>query len=103
MGDTRRYAERIDLIATRPRTDTASTGYALVHPGSEYLVLEPHGDGREFTVDLDPGSYTVEWFDVTARETTAADAHTVEQSGPATFAAPFRSGPAVLYLSRNAG
>ena len=45
MGDTRRYAERIGLIDMQPRRDTASTGYALANPGSEYLVLEPDGDG----------------------------------------------------------
>ena len=103
MGDTRRYAERMDLVATQPRADTASTGYALVRAGAEYLVLEPHGDGQAFTVDLAPGTYAVEWFDVTARDTAAADPRTVEQAGPAEFAAPFRSGPAVLYLSRTDG
>jgi hypothetical protein len=101
MGDTRRYAERVNLVATQPRTDLASTGYALVHPGSEYLVLEPHGDGRVFTVELTPGSYTVEWFDVAARETSPADLRTVDQAGPVEFSAAFASGPAVLYLSRS--
>jgi hypothetical protein len=101
MGDTRRYAERIRLIDTRPRQDVASTGYALVNPGSEYLVLEPHGDGRTFTVDLPAGSYAVEWFDVTARETAAGDPLTVEPATTVEFTAPFTSGAAVLYLSRN--
>jgi hypothetical protein len=100
MGDTRRYAERINLIGTRPRADIASTGYALVHPGSEYLVLEPYGDGRAFTVDLSAGSYAVEWFDVATRETSVTGSRAVDQAGPAEFSAPFRSGPAVLYLSR---
>ncbi|GAA4461951.1 hypothetical protein [Phytohabitans houttuyneae] len=100
MGDTRRYAERMNLIAARPHLDVASTGYALADAGSEYLALEPHGDGRAFTVDLAPGTYTVEWFAVAARETSAADPRTVERAGPVEFAAPFTSGPAVLYLSR---
>ena len=100
MGDTRRYAERLHLIATQPRPDLTSTGYALVHPGSEYLALEPHGDGRVFTVDLAPGRYTVEWFDVAARATSPADPRTVDQAGPVEFSAPFSTGPAVLYLSR---
>jgi hypothetical protein len=100
MGDTRRYAERINLIGTRPGADVASTGYALVHPGSEYLVLEPHGDGRAFTVDLSAGRYAVEWFDVATRETSVTGPCAVDHAGPAEFSAPFRSGPAVLYLSR---
>jgi hypothetical protein len=99
MGDTRRYAERVDLVRMQPRSDVASTGYALANPGSEYLVLEPHGDGRAFTVDVDAGSYAVEWFDVTTRETAAADPLTIESAGTARFSSPFPPGPAVLYLT----
>ena len=102
MGDTRRYAERIQLVDARPRRDVGSTGYALVNPGSEYVVLEPHGDGRTFTVDLAAGSYAVEWFDVTARETVAGAALTVDTSMTVELTSPFRSGPAVVYLSRPA-
>jgi hypothetical protein len=29
MGDTRRFADRIDLFETQPREDLSSTGYAL--------------------------------------------------------------------------
>ncbi|SHN75324.1 hypothetical protein [Cryptosporangium aurantiacum] len=100
MGDTRRYAERLNLIDTQPDRTTASTGYALVNPGSEYLVLEPHGDGRAFTVDLPAGSYAVEWFGVASRDTSTADPRTIDAAGTAEFAAPFGSGPAVLYLRR---
>ena len=83
-----------------PRRDTASTGYALANPGSEYLVLEPNGDGRVFTVDLQAGSYVVEWFDVASREASTDETRVVEQAGAIEFAAPFASGPAVLYLNR---
>ena len=41
MGDTLRYAERMDLIAMLPRGDLTSTGYALANPGREYLILQP--------------------------------------------------------------
>lgn len=98
MGDTRRYAERMGLIDMQPRRDLASTGYALVNPGSEYLVLQPDGD--RFTVDLPAGTYQVEWFDVTTRETTSSDALNVEQEGAVEFSSPFPPGPAVIYLSR---
>jgi hypothetical protein len=100
MGDTRRYAERMGLIDMRPRYDIASTGYALANPGSEYLVLEPDGDGRAFTVDLRAGSYQVEWFDVTTRKTTANDVLSVESDGTAEFSSPFPPGPTVVYLNR---
>ena len=39
MGDTLRFAERMNLIAMEPRGDLSSTGYALANPGEEYLVL----------------------------------------------------------------
>jgi hypothetical protein len=101
MGDTRRYAEKIALIDMEPRRDVASTGYALVAPGCEVLVLEPTGDGSPFTVILEPGKYAVEWFDVTRRETTNADAVEVVTAEPTSFTAPFRQGPAVLLLTRS--
>jgi hypothetical protein len=97
MGDTRRYAERMDLAATEPRGDLASTTFALANPGREYLVLQP--EGSAFTVTPDPGTYRVEWFAVDARETAADDDVTVERVGPVEFRAPF-PGPAVLYLRR---
>jgi hypothetical protein len=100
MGDTRRYAERMGLIDMQPRRDLASTGYALANPGSEYLVLDPDGAGRAFTVDLPAGPYHVEWFDVTERETTASDVLSVEQDGTVEFSSPFPPGPAVVYLNR---
>ena len=50
MGHARRYAERIDLAASRPAGELASTGYCLAVPGREYLVYLP--DGGAATVDL---------------------------------------------------
>lgn len=99
MGDTRRFAERVDLVHMPPRRDLASTGYALVNPGREYLILEPAGDGRPVTVDIVAGTYAVEWFDVTARVTATAGPLTVESAGLVELSSPFPAGPAVLYLS----
>jgi hypothetical protein len=42
MGDTLRFATRMNLLAMEPRGDLSSTGYALASPGEEYLVLD-HG------------------------------------------------------------
>src|SRR6267143_656203 len=96
MGDTRRFAERMRLIEMEPRPDLASTGYALVNEGAEYLVLEPTGDRASFTVEVAAGRYAVEWFGVTSRETTTADALSAGRAGPTAFTAPIE-GPAVLY------
>ena len=96
MGDTRRFAERMNLLEMEPRGDLSSTGYALANPGHEYLVLDA-GDPAEFTVTLAAGTYAVAWYGVDRRETEEAGELTVEGDGSAGFTAPF-AGPAVLYL-----
>jgi uncharacterized protein DUF6298 len=62
MGQTRRYAQRMNLAASRPRPDLASTRFCLAVPGREYLVYQPRSGA--FSVDLraDRASFRVEWF-----------------------------------------
>jgi hypothetical protein len=55
--------------------------------------------GEPFTLTLDPGTYTVEWFGVHDRETAGADQTTVTE-GSARFTPPFSEGPTVLYLKK---
>ncbi len=64
MGDTRAYAERVDLLHMTPNTTVCSTQFCLVNPGVEYLVYQP-GPGLRFTIDLSAypgGRFLVEWF-----------------------------------------
>jgi hypothetical protein len=103
MGDTRRYAERMNLIDMAPRGDLASTGYALANPGVEYLVLQPDESVEELTVELAAGTYDVEWFGVTNRETSTDPRLAVARAGGQRFSAPMGAGPAVLYLTRAQG
>jgi hypothetical protein len=99
MGDTLRFAERMRLIDMEPRDDLSSTGYALANPGQEYLVLHPNGAAGSFTVLLEPGTYTAEWFSIEGRKTVPGDATTVEGSAATSFSPPAElSGPTVLYL-----
>ena len=99
MGDTSRYAERMNLIAMTPRGDLASTGYALANPGHEYLVLQPDDANDGFDVHIGAGNYDVEWHNVASRETKDAPALTVERDSRVRFVAPFTNpGPSVLYL-----
>jgi hypothetical protein len=99
MGDTLRFAERMHLLQMEPRSDLASTGYALADPGREYLVLQPSAAAGSFTVLLEPGTYTAEWFGIEDRRTVPGDATTVERSAATSFDPPAElSGPAVLYL-----
>jgi len=101
MGDTLRYAEKMDLLRMEPRPELASTGFVLANPGEEYLVLQASEAVNPFTVMLEEGIYTVEWFNINRRETTRAEKMTVGSAGNTSFAAPFsEAGPAVLYLKR---
>ena len=96
MGDTVRFAERIGLIDMEPRPDLSSTRFTLASPGVEYVTLQPeHG---AFTVDLEPGRYSVEWFGVDGRETVEANDIMVDASGPTDFTSPLDTEPSVLFL-----
>jgi len=104
MGDTRRFAERMNLIETQPDGDLSSTGYALANPGAEYLVLQPTATADPFTVRLAAGTYTVEWFGVDSRQAMGADEVTVERDERLDFTAPLAEPePSVLYLRRRPG
>jgi hypothetical protein len=104
LGDTRRYAQKMDVAAMVPRGGLSSTGYALADPGEEYLVLQPGDKGGAFTVTLEAGAYASEWQDVATRETRGTERVMIDGDGPASFAAPFANGgPAVLHLKRIGG
>jgi hypothetical protein len=94
VGDTRRYADRMNLKAAVPSGGLSSTGFCLAATGVQYLVYQA-GSGS-FTLNLTAGTYNVEWFDPNARTTTSAGAITVS-SGSRTFTPPF-SGHAVLFV-----
>ena len=101
MGDTLRYAEKMDLLQMEPHDDLTSTGFALANPGQEYLVLQVKNEADPFTVKLNAGTYAAEWFSLNLRETTNAEEVTVQNDGEVRFMAPFsEAGPAVLYVKR---
>lgn len=101
MGDTLRYAQKMNLIAMEPGGDLSSTGYALANPGEEYLILQPSESAEIFTVELVAGRYTVEWYSLNSRETAGAGEVTVERPKSVSFSDPFEAeGSAVLYLKK---
>ncbi len=104
MGDTLRYAERVNLMEMAPRGELSSSGYVLANSGREYLVLQPAESGEPFTMLLEPATYAIEWYSVPTRESGAAANLTAEaDAGVAsvTLSPPFRNaGPVVLYLAR---
>lgn len=96
MGDALSYARRMNLGAMAASTTTASTGYALVNPGVEYLAWQPHA-AQSFAVDLAPGKYVYEWFDPATRSVQSGTL--TAPGGPAQFAPPVSNASgAVLYL-----
>lgn len=101
MGDTRRFAGRLNLIEMQPHDELSSTGYALANPGEEYLVLEPGETTEPFTVTLEAGTYLVEWYSLNSRETKDAGKVAVPESEGISFTAPAgQVGATVLYLKR---
>ena len=102
MGDTRHFADRVDLIAMTPDVDVASTRYALVNEGREYLVLDAAAGGRPFTIQLPPETYTVEWFGITSRTTVVGDPVLVGADAAIGLSGPFGTEPSVVHLRRAA-
>jgi hypothetical protein len=101
MGQTRRYAEKMNLAAMVPSDDLAETRFCLADRGREYLVFQP-GNKGEFSVDLRdaPGKFLVEWLNV--YKDTTMPVEPVEGGAVRTFTTPF-GGPAVLYLKLAGG
>ncbi len=103
MGDTRRYAERIDLAAMTPRPKLIQSvseglpalGYVLADPGREYLVYQP--ESAPFALDLSlrtPKGFDLEWFGRASRRRMRS---TISGTAKVILRAPFDGG-AVAYL-----
>lgn len=98
MGQTRRYALRIDTARALPSRDIASTGFCLANPGVEYIVYNPQNDRPGFVVELPEGEYACEWFD--PENSIKVTAKTLKATGgKQKFTSPFKS-DAVLLLQR---
>jgi hypothetical protein len=99
LGDTKRFAERVDLAATTPQPALASSGYCLSNipsPNPVAIVWVPAE--AEITVNLSGTNreVRVEWFHVADRSTISGE--TVTGGSPRAFRSPFH-GDAVLFLS----
>lgn len=94
MGPTLTYANRMNLVKTKPQPSLSSTGFCLANPGAEYLVYQPYT--RPFTLQLAPGTYQIEWFNP-ATNLIASTGSVTGSTGDQSFTAPF-AGDAVLFL-----
>jgi hypothetical protein len=103
MGQTRSYANKMNLATMTPRGDLTSTGYALANPGHEYLAYNP--SGGSFSVNLSDAalsdSFSVEWFNpgsgAADLSTGVSRGGTVAGGATRAFSPPFH-GAVVLYL-----
>jgi hypothetical protein len=95
LGQTRRFAERINLTQMTPQNELSSTNYCLAAPGAEYLVYIPKGGSATVDLSASMGDLEVEWFDATREKTSSSNP--IRGGAKRTFQAPF-DGPAVIYL-----
>jgi Family of unknown function (DUF6298)/Putative collagen-binding domain of a collagenase len=95
MGQTRMFADRMNLAEMTLSREISNTGYCLANRGTEYLVFQ--SDRGEFTVNLSDaaGPFSVEWFNTTNGATEPGKQ--VAGGAVHTFTTPF-GGPAALYL-----
>lgn len=97
LGQTRAYAEKVDLIHMLPYNDFSSTSYCLANLGKEYLVYQPEAGQFRLKLYGAPGPYTVEWFNPNTGETlTGPDL----VGGAAVDITPPYLGEIVLYLKK---
>jgi hypothetical protein len=96
LGDTARFADRVDLLATTPRPDLASSGYCLAEPGTAYIVYVPEDSRVVVNLTGAPRALAVEWFHPPTGKSQTAP--TVDGGGSRTFVSPFGL-DSVLFLS----
>jgi hypothetical protein len=102
LGQTLRYAERLDLATMVPSTDLASSGYCIASTGRSYLIFLPNGGN--VTVDLSEarGRLSVEWFYPSTGQTKAGE-RVNGGGGKSTQKSPFESGDSVFLIQSDGG
>ena len=98
LGHARRLAGRLDVAATSPRNELASTSFCLADPGNAYLVYFPAGGKATVALRETTARFAVQWFDPSTGKATAG--RPVTGGADREFTAPFAD-DAVLYLSRS--
>ena len=101
MGDTLRFARRLELASMLPSDDpeVCSTRYCLRESGKAYLVYQP--DGGPFRLAVEVGAYRAEWFRAATGRTVIEEPKRYE-GGSHTFHPPFE-GDVVLLLTAASG
>ena len=97
LGQTRMFAERIDLVHALPSGNLSSTGYCLAVPGKEYLVYAPAAGQFRVRLFGARGPFSVEWFNPNTGETIPGEPF---EGGTAFDFTPPYLGEVVLYLKK---
>lgn len=95
MGQTRAFAQRIDLTHMVPYPEISSTRYCLANPGEEYLVYQAESGQFKLRLFGVTGPFRVEWFIPCTGETIPGRSFI---DGSAIDFTPPCSGEIVLYL-----
>ncbi len=95
LGRTRACAERMNLAATVPHGELASTGFCLADPSREYLVYLPQGGAVTVDLSAASGMLQTEWLHPTEETTVRREPTT--GGGRRTLSSPL-PGDVVLYL-----
>jgi len=98
LGDTRRYAERMNLTAMTPQPNLVTSKYCLADAGNEYFVYLPIVEEGKVKIDLGAveGQLMVEWFNPYTRKT--EDGGQVDGGAQRTLVSPFGEAMSVVYL-----
>jgi hypothetical protein len=96
MGDTKRYADRMNLATMTPHNALSSSGYILAS-NTQWITYVPSGS---VTVNLSAGAgtFNVEWFNIANRTTTAGGQ--VAGGAIRSFTSPGSSSNMILYIYR---
>jgi hypothetical protein len=97
MGHALQYANRMNLAQTKPSPELSATGYCLANPGEEYLIYSENMN--EFKVEIEKGTYQVEWFNLAEAKAVPGENVTAAKKVAMNFKAPFQ-GQAVLFLQK---
>lgn len=97
LGDTRRYALRLDLNRARPCPELTTTRYGLGVPNGAYVFFLPEGGFAGFNLRETDGTFTTEWFYPATGEVRIGDP--IEGGLRHALRTPF-PGPSVLFLAR---
>ena len=96
MGNARKLANRINLVAVVPRNDLASSEYCLANPGREYLTYLPEGGSVSVDLSAVTDYFSVTWLNPSTGKATRAGR--AKGGIRRKFMSPF-SGDALLYVS----